>query len=526
MKRGGKSLWPLLNFLVVVGIGAFRTCSCAVSSQWNGGTLRPSSTLSEIVACSSRVQVHPETGPPSLQSCASGEAVRRPLEAHFDAHEGIRGGGGFQGRLQHSLRGGGDVVQEDDVESEEVELRESEEEALRLEAEEAMKEGTEEYDARLEQDLIEAAEAEDADPDTLRELADYLQSKGRDLDQARELYQRCLERNQYNLRANCNLGRLLHEAGDFDAAEEHYLRALKKEPADVDTLSYYGVFLHSVRKVLPAAAAVYKRVLEYRPDDADCHSNYGTLLLEMLGPTGALDAERHLKRALELRPDDTNALYNYAVLLQELRGDWKNAERTLERVLELDPDDLAATYNYAVMQLEVEEDFERAEQLCQKVLRAAPDDVDALYVYGDLLAFKRPEGERDFEAAAKVYQRVLEIEPEHTDVLINYGIMLLQARRDIPAALAMFKRAALLKPDQIVGDSEGRSTTITELCRELVQLMVDLEGEPPGKLARMLDPARWVTKGAQGPYNTDTIAKRFEEFQKSAVGEGDGAVST
>mmetsp|Transcript_53258 Transcript_53258/g.125880 ORF Transcript_53258/g.125880 Transcript_53258/m.125880 type:complete len:527 (-) Transcript_53258:278-1858(-) len=414
------------------------------------------------------------------------------------------------------LRGGSEARAQDE-EEEDVELRESEEDRLRHEAEEMLKneEGVEEFEMQLEQSLMEAAEAEDAEPDSWRELADFLQSKGRDLGFARELYQRCLERDKYNLRANCNLGRLLHEAGEHDAAEEHYLRALKKDADDTDTLNYYGVFLQSVRKVLPAAAAVYKRVLEQRPEDADCHSNYGTLLLEMLGPMGALDAEKHLKKALELQPNNINALYNYAVLLQELRGDWAQAESCLEKVLELDPNDLAATYNYAIMQLEVEDNYDKAEELCKKVLDASPDDVDALYVYGDLLAFKRPEGQRDYETAKHVYERALELDPTHIDVMINYGILRMQGFKDIPGSLALFVRAATIDPRQLVSDAEGKSTTISELCREVRQLMLDLEGQGPEKLAQVLDPTRWVAKGLEGAYHHDTIAKRFEEYKKN-----------
>lgn len=37
-------------------------------------------------------------------------------------------------------------------------------------------------------------------------------------------------------------------------------------------------------------------------------------------------------------------------------------------------------------------------------------------MYGDLLAFKRPEGQRDYETAKHVYERALELDPTHIDV--------------------------------------------------------------------------------------------------------------
>lgn len=229
-------------------------------------------------------------------------------------------------------------------------------------------------------ELLLKSEAENVgDTQSLREYADFLQEsrKAQDMTLARTLYTRALQLDPACVDTHCSFGRLLHVAGQHDAAERHYKAALLLNPLHLDTLSYSAVLAQERRdfdfatmcyekvcsprrhacctlphapgkqeKRLPEGADARQgvcgmQVLAVAPDRADAHSNYATLLLERAAPQPKADgactrtetppdhkelvssyaarAEWHLEQALALQPANTHALYNYAVRIRAAR---------------------------------------------------------------------------------------------------------------------------------------------------------------------------------------------------------------
>jgi tetratricopeptide (TPR) repeat protein len=108
--------------------------------------------------------------------------------------------------------------------------------------------------------------------------------------QAREAYERALALEAGHVEAHVNLGRLLHEAGELDAAAAHYRDALAADPAHAVAAFNLGVVLEDLGQ-LPAAARAYEAALSQDPDQADAHHNLGHLLERLGQPAAAL---RHL----------------------------------------------------------------------------------------------------------------------------------------------------------------------------------------------------------------------------------------
>jgi tetratricopeptide (TPR) repeat protein len=108
---------------------------------------------------------------------------------------------------------------------------------------------------------------------------------------ARDAYRRAIELEPGHADAHTNLGRLLHETGELEAAEAHYRQSLASCPDDVTATFNLGVVLED-RGANDAAIAAYQRVLARDPRYADAHYNLARLY-ERAGRGVA--AVRHLR---------------------------------------------------------------------------------------------------------------------------------------------------------------------------------------------------------------------------------------
>lgn len=110
-------------------------------------------------------------------------------------------------------------------------------------------------------------------------------------EEAREAYRRALEADDRHADTHVNLGRMLHETGDLEAAEAHYRRALEARPGELTALFNLGVVLEDQGRLREAAQA-YREAIMGDPSNADAHYNLAGVL-EGLGRKAA--ALRHLK---------------------------------------------------------------------------------------------------------------------------------------------------------------------------------------------------------------------------------------
>jgi tetratricopeptide (TPR) repeat protein len=107
---------------------------------------------------------------------------------------------------------------------------------------------------------------------------------------AQAAYRKLLEAEPDHLAGWTNLGRLLHEHGKMDEADEVYRRALAQIGPDPLLLFNHGVLLEDLGKTT-AALTAYQTAVAEDPDLADCHYNLARLYETLGKPQHAI---RHL----------------------------------------------------------------------------------------------------------------------------------------------------------------------------------------------------------------------------------------
>lgn len=120
-----------------------------------------------------------------------------------------------------------------------------------------------------------------------------------DATSARQTYRRLLALAPQHADAHVNLGRLLHEAGEYAEAETHYRRALEIQPDNATAAFNLGVALEDQAQVTSALQA-YERALALNEQNADAHYN-AARLYEKTGEYTA--AVRHLRAYRRLIQD-------------------------------------------------------------------------------------------------------------------------------------------------------------------------------------------------------------------------------
>jgi tetratricopeptide (TPR) repeat protein len=157
------------------------------------------------------------------------------------------------------------------------------------------------------------------------------------------LWQVTLERDPGSPIAHDNLGKLLLDAGQTEAAQKHFEAVLAVDPSDpVANFNLASIESKPVGAGVPASEAAehYQRALAANPDDADTQENLGNALVQRGWVDEALP---HLQRAAELQPKNAaayhnNAYYNYANALMQ-KGRTAEAIEQYRQDLALNPHD-------------------------------------------------------------------------------------------------------------------------------------------------------------------------------------------
>ena len=122
-------------------------------------------------------------------------------------------------------------------------------------------------------------------------------------------------------------------------AIDAYQHALKKNSDWVEALINLGALLYE-QEDFEAAVDYFRRAAELRPQSSLAHYNLGSVLEEM----GQLEtAQRHLRQAVRLKPDYSDAHYNLALVCEKLSAS-EEARQHWRRYVELDPFSPWCTY--------------------------------------------------------------------------------------------------------------------------------------------------------------------------------------
>ncbi len=248
------------------------------------------------------------------------------------------------------------------------------------------------------------------------------------------LYRETLRRNPASWMAHNNLGQILVNEGQVDAAIEHYRLALASYAGFPGTYDDLGVALLKKGQVDEAIVQLQKAAV-LDPYDAMAHDNLG-LALRRKGMTG--EALVQFQLALSIRPDDISARFNYAqALVRARRTD--EAVAQYGKILESEPENIEARLRLGSVLERMGRTDEALVQF-QRAVDLRPDNADAENDLGAAL-FSREK----FAEAAVCFQKSLEIRPDSADARNNLGNAYLKLGR-VDDAVAQFKRAVALDP--------------------------------------------------------------------------------
>ncbi|WP_322042579.1 tetratricopeptide repeat protein [Paraburkholderia sp. J67] len=226
-----------------------------------------------------------------------------------------------------------------------------------------------------------------------------------------------------------------HRAGQLDAAQACYERALARDPGCAAALHYLGVLAMS-RGDFAGAAALMDRALALAPRDAECLSNRGVAAARLSDHAGAAAFQR---KAIEQAPDFANAHNNLANALMEL-ADFAGAEQHYRRARVLEPQSGQFAFNLG----RVLESVGRAEEAMAQFREAralGANDTPTLMHLGRLL-----RAAREHAQAAACFEPVVAREPNNASAHFELGYVY-DAMHRYEEAIPHYQRAASLKPD-------------------------------------------------------------------------------
>ncbi|XP_043944371.1 protein O-mannosyl-transferase TMTC2 [Protopterus annectens] len=244
------------------------------------------------------------------------------------------------------------------------------------------------------------------------------------MEEARRIFLTCAEIPDENLKdphahkssvTSClyNLGKLLHEQGQYEDALAIYKEAIQKMPRQFAPQSLYNMMGEAYMRLskLSEAEHWYQESLRSKSDHVPAHLTYGKLL----AATGRkAEAEKYFLKAIELDVTKGNCYMHYGqFLLEESR--LSEAAEMAEKAAELDSTEFDVVFNVAHM------------------LRQASLN----------------------EAAEKYYRMAAGLRPNYPAALMNLGAIL-HLNGKLQEAEANYLRALQLKPDDSITQSNLR----------------------------------------------------------------------
>jgi len=274
--------------------------------------------------------------------------------------------------------------------------------------------------------------------------------------------------------AHINVGRTHNNLGQFQEAEEAYLKAKSLLPRAKPGESYQtriapnhlNVFLNLANLIarnetrLGEADALYRQAISMRADYTQAYINRGDILIKM---NKTKEAQEVYEKALFYDRNNPDIYYNLGVVLLEQRKP-SQALAYLERALELEPDHQASLLNSAIVLQEMAANDKEASD---------EDELIESDLNGNAIKWRRNE-------ATTRLQRLLKLDPDNERALFNLG-MLAMDNGDMMAAEHYFKASVLIKPSfrsalfnlALLLSDTGRSLEAVPFLKQLVHYHTD-----------------------------------------------------
>jgi len=151
-------------------------------------------------------------------------------------------------------------------------------------------------------------------------------------DEALESYKKALEIKPDYAEAYFNMGVVLKENGDSEAAIDSYKKALTIKPDYAEAYNNMGNIFKDNNNP-EAAIDSYKKALTIKPNYAEAYNNMGNALKDSNDPEAAIDS---YKKALTIKPNYAVAYHNMGIA-QKDKGDLEAAIDSYKKALKISP---------------------------------------------------------------------------------------------------------------------------------------------------------------------------------------------
>ncbi|MSP28502.1 MAG: tetratricopeptide repeat protein [Methylococcales bacterium] len=179
------------------------------------------------------------------------------------------------------------------------------------------------------------------------------------------------EIQQISLKTALQLAIRLHQANQYEYAEDIYRQLLELEPENPNILHYFGLLRHQ-RGYATEGVEWIKKALLLAPDYVDAENNLGNIYLQ----TGQAElAEPHFRRVIDINPNFATVYGNLGIALREL-GQHEEAAASLWKAIELQPNDAHLYQNLGNIYRH-SKNYHEAVGMYRKSLELKPFDVEA-----------------------------------------------------------------------------------------------------------------------------------------------------
>ena len=227
------------------------------------------------------------------------------------------------------------------------------------------------------------------------------------------LWSHCLTVGPDNAVAHYNLGYLLQNEGQNNAAMEHYRAALRKQPDYVDANLNLGIILCQNGQVREATN-YFAKALSTNPAYARAHGGMGFALRELGDLRGAI---AECAAAIRLNPNEFGPFVDAARALSA-QGKSDEALRYYAEGVRLNPA-FAQTHYYLGLEWLKRGDFGAAVSSLEEAARFAPEWPEARFQLAVALTSKDAIGE-----AIEQYREALRLKPDSSGALNNLAWIL------------------------------------------------------------------------------------------------------
>jgi len=252
--------------------------------------------------------------------------------------------------------------------------------------------------------------------------------------QAEKLYREVLRNEKDHPDANHLLGVLAYQSGNINLAKSLITKAIEKNSGEFSYYCNLGLVLQEKGEMNQAITA-FRRSIHIQPFQSEAYYNLGNVLLKVENYADALSV---FSQAYKVEPHNAKALNGIGNALTAL-GRHEEAITAYQGALQIYPNYDDARYNLGKAYQELG-NYEEAEKVYRLVLENKPDLSSA---YNNLGVIQRAQCRMD--EAETSYMRAIKNDPEQPKLYVNLGEVLLHQGRT-EDAVESYKKALAIDP--------------------------------------------------------------------------------